>query len=320
MDVEKRFEELIGIMIRNAVSDLHITCGNTCVLEGRNGKSFVKIDGKPEDRNLLPFLQYISNMDISAYTKPQSGAFIYKYRGKTYSFRFAYLVSGNVKSGVLRLLNYDKALPLEQLVRNAEHRKIFQNWLTKDHGLILITGPTGAGKTTTAYSLAGNMRGRKVYSLEDPVEVHFREIVQIQVNGDSGLTYADGIRQLLRHDPDVIMIGEIRDEETAHMALRCALTGHLVISTIHSSACKNAIIRLRDLGISEYDLQDVLEGIANQRLYNSNPEGKRISLYEVYSKTDLEMYFKDPLYPHETLEDERKNALRKGWIQDAESV
>ena len=318
--MEKRFEELIDFMIGNHISDLHIQEENTVRIEGRNLCGFISVRTKENDGRLLPYLQYIAGMDISENAKPQSGSFEYCYREKTYSFRFAYLVSGNTKSGVLRLLDIRDPVPLKILAADERHRAVFENWTHAAQGLILISGPTGAGKTTTAYSIAGNMNGRKVYSLEDPVEIRLNGIVQIQVNPKIGLTYADGIKQLLRHDPDVIMIGEIRDEETAAMAMRSALTGHLVLTTIHAGNAKTAVRRLEDLGISRYDLEDVLIGVTNQRLFHTAEGTAKRSLYEVYEKKNIPSLLRGEVTNVPSLKEEAHYAVLKGWIRDEKEI
>lgn len=131
----------------------------------------------------------------------------------------------------------------------------------------MFSGPTGSGKTTTLYTLLNAVQNKKIFTLEDPVEVVNEKYVQIQINEKQHMSYADGIKQLMRHDPDIIMIGEIRDETAAKMAVRCALTGHLVVSTIHSFSCVSTILRMLDLGVEKYQLKDVLKGISSQRLF-----------------------------------------------------
>ena len=121
---------------------------------------------------------------------------------------------------------------------------------------------------------------KKIFTLEDPIEIQNDSFVQLQINESQHLSYAEGIKQLMRHDPDLLMIGEIRDEEAAQMAVRCVLTGHLVLSSIHSTDCATAIIRMRDLGVKEYELKDVLYGISNQRLFEKE-DGSRIGVYEI---------------------------------------
>ena len=146
-------------------------------------------------------------------------------------------------------------------------------------GLILISGPTGSGKTTTTYAFIDYLKhhlGKSIVTIEDPVEYQQPDIVQMQVNESLGMTYDVGIKEILRHDPDVIIIGEIRDNQTAHQALRAAFTGHLVISTVHAKNVMGTITRLLDLGISLQELEQALVGVVNQRLIQKEDERKAI--------------------------------------------
>ena len=155
---------------------------------------------------------------------------------------------------------------------------------------ILMLGPTGSGKTTTLYTLLNAVQNKKIFTLEDPVEVVNEKYVQIQINEKQHMSYADGIKQLMRHDPDIIMIGEIRDETAAKMAVRCALTGHLVVSTIHSFSCVSTILRMLDLGVEKYQLKDVLKGISSQRLFEKT-NGEKIGIYEYMDEKEITHYF-----------------------------
>lgn len=312
--MDKRFEELIEIMLAENISDLHLTLEEELKIEGRVGREFVKIPQKPDDAQLLYFLQYLANLDLSQKSSPQSGSFEYTFNHNKYAFRFAFLQTSGIMSGVLRILNFREAISLNDLVLKGSQRALFKAWTQYENGLILLSGPTGSGKTTTAYSLLASMKSRKVYTLEDPIEIYHQGYVQIQVNPAVGLDYDNGIKQLLRHDPDVIMIGEIRDEKTARMALRCALTGHLVITTIHASSCIGAISRLNELGISKLDQQDVVKGIANQRLVTLSNGLKRVSLYETFSRKDLEAYFNQQRKGLPTFAAEIAYAYQKHWI------
>ena len=172
-----------------------------------------------------------------------------------------------------------------------EDTKQYLNNIThKTNGLFLFSGPTGSGKTTTVYTLLNETNGKKIFSLEDPVEVVNDKYVQIQINEKQHLSYAEGIKQLMRHDPDIIMIGEIRDELVAQMAVRCALTGHLVISTIHSFSCMSTILRMLDLGVDRYQLQDVLKGVSSQRLFSDRSD-HTFGIYEIMNERQILHYF-----------------------------
>jgi general secretion pathway protein E len=172
---------------------------------------------------------------------------------------------------VLRLLDQSSHLfTLEELGLTEEALKLVKNFATKPHGLILVTGPTGAGKSTTLYAMLILIRKlfphKNIITIEDPVEYQISEIAQVQINPKVGLTFATGLRSILRQDPDVILVGEIRDRETAEIAIHAALTGHLVLSTLHTNDAPTAITRLVDMGIEPFLIASCLEGVIAQRL------------------------------------------------------
>ena len=316
--MEKRLNELIRIAINEAASDIHITQAKEMRLECRVNKGFMKIPLKQNDNLLLNYLQYLTNMDISALAKPQSGTFNIEIDNVKYYCRFALINSLSGRNGVIRIMNSDSKMSLNELVYKGEHRSIFKEWCSLENGLVLFGGPTGAGKTTTAYSMLNQMNGRKIYTLEDPIEVYGSNIIQIQVNPAIGISYDEGIKQLLRHDPDVVMVGEIRDEITARACVRCALTGHLVISTIHAKDCISMLDRLQELGISVNTISTVLKGLANQRLLKLTLLEKRVSIYEIYEQKDIQNYFQDEKRKKEDFNYEVGYACYKNWISKEE--
>jgi general secretion pathway protein E/type IV pilus assembly protein PilB len=159
-------------------------------------------------------------------------------------------------------------LGLEHLGMAQRDRESFEHILAVPHGIVLVTGPTGSGKTTTLYAALSRINDvtRKIVTIEDPIEYHLRGINQIQVSGKAGLTFARGLRSILRHDPDVILVGEIRDRETAEIAVQASLTGHLVFSTLHTNDAPGALTRLVDMGIEPYLVASSLEAVVAQRL------------------------------------------------------
>lgn len=316
--MEKRLKEIIKQALMLKATDIHFTLDSELLIECRVQKRFYLIATKPQDEQLFPYLQYRSDMDLSNFLQPQSGSFEMEVDEQVYSFRFALLHSFHQKSGVLRIMQFHEAISLDRLILKGSHRTLMKKWAKYEYGLILLGGPTGAGKTTTAYSILGHMEERKIYTLEDPIEIYFPKMVQIQINTSIGITYDEGIKQLLRHDPDVIFIGEIRDEQTAKMAIRCALTGHLVISTIHASSCKNMIHRLLDLGVSKIDLEDVLVGLANQRLFPLNQKERRVSLYEMFQRDDILHCLENDGTPLPNFKKEVEYAYQKRWISKDE--
>lgn len=214
-------------------------------------------------------IKLLSGMDIGERRLPQDGRQSIRVSGQEVDLRVSTLPCSWGESIVLRLLGKTSRLPqLSELGVSAEQEKTFLSLAENPNGVFLITGPTGSGKTTTIYRLLTYLNDgeRKIITVEDPVELDLPGVIQVRVRADIGLTFAAGLRSILRQDPDVIMIGEIRDPETARIAVQAALTGHLVISTVHTNSALAAVPRLLDLGIEDYLLADVLRGVAGQRL------------------------------------------------------
>lgn len=214
-------------------------------------------------------IKLLSGMDIGERRLPQDGRQSIRVSGQEIDLRVSTLPCSWGESIVLRLLGKTSRLPLlSELGVGAAQEKTLIDLAEQPNGVFLITGPTGSGKTTTIYRLLTHLNDgeRKIITVEDPVELDLPGVIQVRVRSEIGLTFAAGLRSILRQDPDVIMIGEIRDPETARIAVQAALTGHLVISTVHTNSALAAVPRLLDLGIEDYLLADVLRGVAGQRL------------------------------------------------------
>lgn len=214
-------------------------------------------------------IKLLSGMDIGERRLPQDGRQSIRVSGQEVDLRVSTLPCSWGESIVLRLLGKTSRLPeLAELGVGAAQEKTLLDLSEQPNGVFLITGPTGSGKTTTIYRLLTHLNDgeRKIITVEDPVELDLPGVIQVRVRADIGLTFAAGLRSILRQDPDVIMIGEIRDPETARIAVQAALTGHLVISTVHTNTALAAVPRLLDLGVEDYLLADVLRGVAGQRL------------------------------------------------------
>ena len=212
-------------------------------------------------------LKIVSNMDISEKRIPQDGKTIFTYLNKKYDFRVASLPTIYGEKFVIRVMNNCQCdFTLDSF--KYDERKQLLNILSNNHGMILITGPTGSGKTTTLYSMLNELKhqNKSIITIEDPVEYNFKGINQVNVNNKSGLTFAAGLRSMLRQDPDILMIGEIRDEETAQIAVRAAITGRLVFSTLHTNDAPSSILRLLDMGVPSYLLADAIVVVIAQRL------------------------------------------------------
>jgi len=214
-------------------------------------------------------IKLLSGMDIGERRLPQDGRQSIRVSGQEVDLRVSTLPCSWGESVVLRLLGKTSRLPeLRELGVSADQEARFIDLAEQPNGVFLITGPTGSGKTTTIYRLLTHLNDgeRKIITVEDPVELDLPGVIQVRVRSEIGLTFAAGLRSILRQDPDVIMVGEIRDPETARIAVQAALTGHLVISTVHTNSALAALPRLMDLGIEDYLLADVLRGVAGQRL------------------------------------------------------
>jgi len=214
-------------------------------------------------------IKLLSGMDIAERRLPQDGRQSIRLNGREVDLRVSSLPSTWGESLVLRLLGKVSALPeLEALGVADDQRAALSDLVSRPNGILLVTGPTGSGKTTTIYRLLTQLNDgvRKILTVEDPVEFNLPGVVQMNVRADIGLTFASGLRSILRQDPDVILVGEIRDAETAQIAVQAALTGHLVISTLHTNSALAALPRLLDLGVESFLLSEVLRGVVAQRL------------------------------------------------------
>ncbi len=238
-----------------------------------------RIDGTLHDMLSLPWktvtplisrIKILANMNIADHHRPQDGQFSIKTKGRqAIDIRVATIATVYGEMAVLRLLDKSRAVrTLPELGFLPENLARYEEMLKVPYGMILVSGPTGAGKTTSLYASINCLDnvGRNIITIEDPVEYRFKHINQIQVNPRAGLTFASGLRSILRLDPDVILVGEIRDAETARIAVQSALTGHLVLSSIHANDAVGVIFRLLDLGIEPFLVASALIGVVAQRM------------------------------------------------------
>ncbi len=220
-------------------------------------------------KNLLTRIKIISGMNITETRLPQDGAIKIEYEGKPIDMRVSSLPTVDGEKIVIRILDYSRSLEgLETLGFTNYNLNVINKMLQTPNGIILVTGATGSGKSTTVYSMLQKLNKEKtnIITVEDPVEMKIMGLNQVQVMADIGLTFANTLRSILRQDPDIIMIGEIRDDETARIAVRASITGHLVLSTIHTNNSLNTIERLLDMDVERYLLGTALTGIVSQRL------------------------------------------------------
>ena len=264
--------EIIYTATEAGASDIHFDPKETTI------KVRFRIDGIlidytiiPENirKNLIARLKIISGMDITESRLPQDGAIKTTIKDINLDMRVSSLPTNEGEKIVIRILDYSSSLNgLESLGFSPDNLKKMKELIKEPNGIILVTGATGSGKSTTVYSLLQLLNTPKVnlVTVEDPVEMNMDGINQIQVNSEIGLTFANVLRSILRQDPDIIMIGEIRDDETAKIAVRASITGHLVLSTLHTNNALNTIERLRDMDVETYLLASSLNGIVSQKL------------------------------------------------------
>ena len=230
-----------------------------------------EIDSPPASMTpaILSRIKLMARLNIAERRLPQDGRIQLKAQGKEIDLRVSTVPTMHGESVVMRLLDKNSVnLDLDSLGFSDDNLKRLQDELDAPHGIVLVTGPTGSGKTTTLYSALTQMNTpeNKILTVEDPVEYELEGINQIQANPKIGLTFSDALRSIVRQDPDIIMIGEMRDEETARIAVQSALTGHLVLSTLHTNDASSAVTRLLDMGIEDYLITSTVNGVLAQRL------------------------------------------------------
>lgn len=268
----KLIEIILKTSILSRASDIHIEpTENNCIVRSR-------IDGMLTetfifDKDIYPplgsRLKLLSNMDIAEKRKPQDGRFSATILGREYDFRISALPTLNGESIVIRILDKSKVMiKIEDLGMHPNNYAKFNQAMHAPYGIIFVTGPTGSGKTTTLYAALNAIKSvqTKIITVEDPVEYQLNLTQQVQVNEKANLTFASALRSILRQDPDIIMIGEVRDTETLRIAVQAALTGHLVFSTLHTNDAISAVTRVMDMGIEPYLLSGSLVAIEAQRL------------------------------------------------------
>lgn len=218
---------------------------------------------------LVSRVKVLARLDIAEKRLPQDGRITVRLGGRSVDLRVSTLPSSYGERVVLRILDKQtEQMQLSQLGMEQELQKRFHSMVNRPHGIVLVTGPTGSGKTTTLYAALAEVdrRERNIMTIEDPIEYDFEGISQTQVNTKAGMTFARGLRAILRQDPDVVLIGEIRDSETADIAVQASLTGHLVLSTLHTNTALGALTRLCDMGVEPFLLTATLQGALAQRL------------------------------------------------------
>ena len=302
--VVRLVETIIFTALERRASDIHI--------EARDTEVAVKyrIDGvlqhamqpiaKEWHSTVLSRIKVLSDLDIAERRVPQDGRFRVKYKGRFIDLRVSIMPASHGEDAVLRVLDKEtlsekfQSLSLDVVGFSELEVKRFRRYIQEPYGMVLVTGPTGSGKTTTLYAAINEIKSDedKIVTIEDPVEYQLKGITQIPVNEKKGLTFARGLRSILRHDPDKIMVGEIRDQETAQIAIQSALTGHLVFTTVHANNVTDVIGRFINMGVEPYNFVSALNCILAQRLVRLICESCRTPVH--YAPDVLEASGLDP--------------------------
>ena len=271
--VVKLVNTILESAYRSRASDIHIEPfrDKTKIRVRVDGDLIEQMEVSPDiHSSLITRLKILGGMNIAEKRVPQDGRFGFIIDQKQLDVRVSSIPTVNGEKIVIRLLNAsdNRIRQLTELGMTDYNYQMFEKILRSPHGIILVTGPTGSGKTTTLYAALSQLAKPKVniITVEDPVEKQIDGINQVQVNTKAGLTFAASLRSILRQDPDIIMIGEIRDGETAEIAIRAAITGHLVLSTLHTNDAASTIVRLVDMGVAPYLVASSLIGVVAQRL------------------------------------------------------
>lgn len=272
LKMTEQLDSIIDEAVDRRASDIHIEP------EDDRLRVRLRVDGRLIETRAFPLeavaplvsrVKVLATLDITERRKPQDGRFSHRSFDQEIDIRVAVIPGARGERVTLRLLSKDRSrLTLEHLGMGTELRQAFQRLIHRSHGIILLTGPTGSGKTTTLYAALQqiNTVDKHIITIEDPVEYHMAGINQVAVDAEFGVSFAKALRSILRHDPDVIMVGEIRDQETAHLALEASLTGHLVFATLHTNSAVGAVTRLLDMGCEPYLVASAIIGVMAQRL------------------------------------------------------
>lgn len=270
--VVRYVNRMVAEAARRRASDIHIEpMARQTVIRLRIDGLLTDFDSlaNPQALSVVSRMKILAELDIAEQRRPQDGRMSFPIGGRVVDLRLSTAPTVNGESLVIRLLDQSRApLDLNGLGFSQVAQEQLLKWIGAPNGILLLTGPTGSGKTTTLYALLRLLatNERKILTIEDPVEYKLPGVNQTQVNKAVGLTFANALRSFLRHDPDIIMVGEMRDAETARIAMRAAMTGHLVLSTLHTNDAASAVTRLLDMGIEDYLVASTLLGVVGQRL------------------------------------------------------
>ena len=302
-------DELLDLIIKNAIkqraTDIHIEPGRyDFSVRGRIDGVLKELFSFEKDIYfpLVSKIKLLSNLDISEKRKPQDGRFTKNYNDHIYDFRISTTPTLHGESVVLRVLDQQKILlRLTELGMSEYNLRRFEKLIHTPYGIVFVTGPTGSGKTTTLYAALNEVKGvdKKIITVEDPVEYEIPLIEQIPVNYKIGVTFSVALRSILRQDPDIIMIGEVRDTDTLNASIQASLTGHLVLATLHTNDAPSAITRMIQMGAESYLVSDALIGVVAQRLVRKicpyckdvyHPTKQELEIIKPYLSEDITFY------------------------------
>ena len=271
-------DTMVFTALERRASDIHLETFDDSLLvkyriDGVLQQAMAPI-AREHHQTILSRIKVMSELDIAERRVPQDGRFRVRYKGRLIDFRVSIMPTVHGENAVLRVLDKESmsekfsSLTLDVVGFSADDLRRFRRYIREPYGMVLVTGPTGSGKTTTLYAALNEIKSDedKIITIEDPVEYQIRGITQIPVNEKKGLTFARGLRSILRHDPDKILVGEIRDQETAQIAINSALTGHLVFTTVHANNVVDVLGRFLNMGVEPYNFVSALNCILAQRL------------------------------------------------------
>ncbi|MEO6909710.1 MAG: GspE/PulE family protein, partial [Edaphobacter sp.] len=271
-------DTMVFTALERRASDIHLETFDDCLMvkyriDGVLQQAMAPI-AREHHQTILSRIKVMSELDIAERRVPQDGRFRVRYKGRLIDFRVSIMPTVHGENAVLRVLDKESmsetfsSLTLDVVGFAEDDLRRFRRYIREPYGMVLVTGPTGSGKTTTLYAALNEIKSDedKIITIEDPVEYQIRGITQIPVNEKKGLTFARGLRSILRHDPDKILVGEIRDQETAQIAINSALTGHLVFTTVHANNVVDVLGRFLNMGVEPYNFVSALNCILAQRL------------------------------------------------------
>ncbi|MCD7950852.1 MAG: Flp pilus assembly complex ATPase component TadA [Erysipelotrichaceae bacterium] len=319
--MDEIFDKMIYRALKRRATDIHLTLKQNLSIRFRIFGCLEDYEQMDVDigSKLMNYIKYKALINTNYRLLPQTGDFSIDMNNKIYFLRISYLPSQQFESIVIRILNNHEIRNIEDLTYQDEI-KDYLYWLTRQtNGLFLISGATGSGKSTTLYTILSEIiahDNKNIITIEDPIEVYLEHCLQIELNEKLGITYQDTLKQILRHDPDVIMIGEIRDSQTAKIAITCALTGHLVLTTIHASNSLLSLKRLMNLGISQVDIEDVVIGSMSQRIKYDAIHKRVVVLSELMNKHDITSYFNHGTIHYLDFHGQALTLMQKGFDEN----